>query len=88
MDEKRGHHRARHADALILVLLTAKSGDAVKHRRKETALKTLADGADIWRKYMDALQKKLPYMLEFMPDGLIETLPREANTLHSIIKNK
>ncbi len=48
----------------------------------------LADGADIWRKYINALQKKLPYMLEFMPDGLIETLPREAKTLHSIIKNK
>lgn len=46
----------------------------------------LSDGADIWRKYMDALGKELPYMLEFMPDGLIETLPHEAKTLHNIIK--
>ena len=40
-----------------------------------------------WRAYMEILSKKeLSYMLEFMPDDDIESLPREAEALDRFIK--
>ena len=46
----------------------------------------LSDGLDIWSRYVDLLgQKELSYMLEFMPDGRIETLKGEADTLKKLL---
>ena len=40
-----------------------------------------------WQAYMEILKaKELNYMLEFMPDDKIETLPREAQALDTFIK--
>ena len=42
----------------------------------------LKHGKEAWRRYLDILSAKpLFYMLEFMPDDRIESLPREAQTL-------
>lgn len=47
----------------------------------------LALGAEKWHRYMEKLSKnELGYMLEFMPDNKIETLPRETETLDRFIK--
>ncbi|MBQ3048819.1 MAG: TIM barrel protein [Oscillospiraceae bacterium] len=44
----------------------------------------LADGAHIWREYLGCFDKDKTLLLEFMPDGKIETLPREAAALFDI----
>lgn len=42
----------------------------------------LAQGEESWRAYLELLgAKELSYMLEFMPDDSIDTLPREAAVL-------
>ena len=47
----------------------------------------LSDGVDVWSRYIELLgQKELSYMLEFMPDGRIETLGGEADTLKKLLK--
>lgn len=50
----------------------------------------LSEGASDWRKYLEILkselgEKEIPALLEFMPDDKIETLAREAETLHSLL---
>ncbi len=51
----------------------------------------IINGKADWLDYLDALQtgnkKELPILLEFMPDGRIESLKSEAEGLHSIIKS-
>lgn len=50
----------------------------------ETERFPLARGEKAWRRYLDVLTAKpLVYLLEFMPDDRIESLPREACTLRS-----
>lgn len=47
----------------------------------------LLDGKEKWRAYMEILrEKELNYMLEFMPDDNIESLPYEAEALDRFIK--
>ena len=42
----------------------------------------LAYGEEAWKRYLEVLSARpLSYLLEFMPDDKIETLPREAETL-------
>lgn len=48
----------------------------------------LADGAEIWRDYLAIFKNagcEIPVLLEFMPDGKLETLEREATTLLSLL---
>ena len=50
----------------------------------ETERFPLAHGEKAWRKYLDVLSARpLSYLLEFMPDDRIESLPEEARTLRS-----
>lgn len=44
----------------------------------------LAVGSDIWKQYLSILPP-CPVLLEFMPDGKIETLATEASTLHRML---
>jgi sugar phosphate isomerase/epimerase len=46
----------------------------------------LCDGIATWKKYMDCFAGERAMLLEFMPDGLPETLPKEAAALREIIK--
>lgn len=46
----------------------------------------LADGIDNWKKYLAALSRPRTMLLEFMPDDLLSSLPREADALREIIK--
>lgn len=46
----------------------------------------LADGIDVWKRYVAELTHPRTMLLEFMPDDLLTTLPREADTLREIIK--
>ncbi|MGI6280439.1 MAG: sugar phosphate isomerase/epimerase family protein, partial [Acutalibacteraceae bacterium] len=46
----------------------------------------LADGVDTWRQYLESLKIQKPLLLEFMPDGNIETLKREADALREIVR--
>ena len=46
----------------------------------------LADGIETWRKYLSVLSRPRPLLLEFMPDGQLTTLPREAESLREIIR--
>lgn len=47
----------------------------------------LDENREKWQAYMEILKaKELNYMLEFMPDDRIETLPREAQALDLFIK--
>ncbi len=54
---------------------------------KGTAMFPLADGIDEWRTYLQEFSGDHYLLLEFMPDGKVETLPREADTLRCIIKD-
>lgn len=47
---------------------------------------SLSESIDIWRQYLVSLQIEKPLLLEFMPDGNIETLIREATMLKEITK--
>ena len=44
----------------------------------------LSDAVDIWRGYLDALGGERTLLLEFMPDGRIESLAIEADALRAI----
>ncbi len=44
----------------------------------------LADGVDIWKKYLACFNGSQPLLLEFMPDGKLETLKVEAAALEEI----
>ena len=46
---------------------------------------SLADGVDEWKTYLQEFCGDHYILLEFMPDGLVETLPREADALRMII---
>ena len=46
----------------------------------------LADGVGDWKRYLSALSRPRTLLLEFMPDNLLATLPREADALREIIK--
>ena len=47
----------------------------------------LRQNTENWKAYMEILgQIELNYMLEFMPDDKIDSLPREAETLDRFIK--
>ncbi len=52
---------------------------------KGTQKLPLADGIDEWKTYLQEFRRNHYMLLEFMPDGKVETLPREADTLRSII---
>ena len=50
----------------------------------------LADAEDTWREYLDCFAERastsdIPVLLEFMPDGKLSTLAREAATLGEIL---
>lgn len=44
----------------------------------------LADGADTWKQYLACFPRNKHLLLEFMPDGKLETLAREARALKEI----
>ena len=46
----------------------------------------LADGIETWKRYLAELSHPRTMLLEFMPDDLLTTLPREADALREIIK--
>ena len=46
----------------------------------------LADGIADWKRYIAELSRPRTMLLEFMPDGKLTTLPREADALREIIK--
>ncbi len=48
----------------------------------------LADAKDIWKKYLDCFEGDRTLLLEFMPDGRIESLKTEADALREIINVK
>ena len=53
---------------------------------KETEMYPLKDAKDIWKKYLSCFDGNRPLLLEFMPDGRIETLMTEAEVLKEIAK--
>lgn len=46
----------------------------------------LADGVDLWKKYLERLNINKPLLLEFMPDNEIESLKTEADALRKIVE--
>ncbi len=46
----------------------------------------LADAKDIWKEYLSCFESNKTLLLEFMPDGKLETLAREAESLKEIVK--
>lgn len=49
----------------------------------------LAQNPEKWKAYIDILgQKELNYMLEFMPDDNIKSLPRESESLDRILRGE
>ena len=46
----------------------------------------LQEGADLWREYLPAFRGQ-PLLLEFMPDGLLSTLPTEAEALKRLAED-
>lgn len=46
----------------------------------------LSEAIDAWKKYLSAFSGEHTLLLEFMPDGRMESLPREAEALFEIIK--
>lgn len=46
----------------------------------------LGNAVDTWKKYIAELSRPRTMLLEFMPDDLLTSLPREANALREIIK--
>ena len=47
----------------------------------------LGDAVGIWRRYLGCFSEDIPLLLEFMPDGKIESLKREAEALAEIVGN-
>jgi len=52
---------------------------------KEKEKYTLRSAKDIWQEYLACFEGKRTLLLEFMPDGRIETLKTEADALKEII---
>ena len=48
--------------------------------------RNLSDGIEVWKKYLENFSEKRALLLEFMPDGKIESLFTEAETLKEIIQ--
>lgn len=46
----------------------------------------LIDAKGVWREYLACFEKEHTLLLEFMPDGRLETLPREAAALKEIVE--
>ncbi len=51
---------------------------------------SLSEGLEKWRKYLEifvneSAKKEMPILLEFMPDGKIETLKKEGAALHELV---
>lgn len=53
---------------------------------KEKEKFPLAEGIAIWKEYLSRFEGGHHLLLEFMPDGSIETLPREAEALRRMIQ--
>lgn len=49
---------------------------------------SLKNAIDIWKQYLDNFSKDIPVLLEFMPDGRIESLSEEVNALNQILKGR
>lgn len=47
----------------------------------------LGGAIGIWREYLNFFSKDIPLLLEFMPDGKIESLEQEAKSLYYITEN-
>lgn len=52
---------------------------------KDSEKLPLADATEVWQAYLQAICKPKILLLEFMPDGKLATLKREADALRSII---
>lgn len=48
----------------------------------------LSDGIDKWTNYLSQFSENKCLLLEFMPDGKIETLPQQAKALKSIVDSQ
>lgn len=46
----------------------------------------LSEAVDIWKKYLSAFSGEENLLLEFMPDGQIESLEKESKTMQKIVK--
>lgn len=46
----------------------------------------LCEATDVWKRYLSCFDKSLSLLLEFMPDGRIESLDGEADALYKIIE--
>lgn len=46
----------------------------------------LIEAKTVWREYLACFEKEHTLLLEFMPDGKLETLPREAAALKEILE--
>ena len=46
----------------------------------------LCDAVGLWKQYLEKFDGSLPILLEFMPDGKIESLKTEADALKEIVK--
>lgn len=46
----------------------------------------LAQGKEIWQQYLNRFRTAETLLLEFMPDGRLDTLQNEANTLRGILE--
>jgi len=45
----------------------------------------LREGVEIWKEYLSCFAGRRTLLLEFMPDGKMETLKREAAALREIV---
>ena len=48
----------------------------------------LAAAADVWRRYLACFPETIPLLLEFMPDGRIESLAAEAAALRALAEGE
>ena len=46
----------------------------------------LLEGKEIWKRYLSCFSGKEALLLEFMPDGKLDTLKREADAAREILK--
>lgn len=56
------------------------------YHQKGTVKYSLGHGINDWKTYLQEFPGDHYILLEFMPDGLVETLPREADALRMIVK--
>lgn len=57
----------------------------VGYYRNEVGRLSLHEGIDVWKRYLTDFNDDIYLMLEFMPDGKIESLKNEADALRLII---